>query len=415
MSELSIGGVVVTELADTYGTPLYVYDESKIQDQMAQYLSAFKSNRFETRVLYASKAFQTVAMLNLVADAGLGCDAVSGGEIYTITQSRLPMEQVYFHGNNKTPDELQFAIEEGVVHIVVDNIMELELLNQLARRNDQQLEVMIRLNVGIEAHTHEYIVTSHVDSKFGVAFESEEYDHMMAVLGQSHHLKLEGFHVHIGSQIFDMTAWGQAINKLVSYLANFSQTLSLNLGGGFGIRYTDDDQPLAIPDVMHFLIERVEKALDHYGVELKQLLIEPGRSIVGEAGTTIYTVGYEKVTPNRHYYFVDGGMADNIRPALYQADYACDIANRIDAPKTETVTIAGKYCESGDILIQETQLPPRQPGDLLAIYSTGAYGFSMASQYNRAQRPAVVFVRNGTSRLVVARQTYEDLLRGEIY
>ncbi|MGX7199161.1 diaminopimelate decarboxylase [Enterococcus nangangensis] len=414
MSELLLGGVKATTLAKEYQTPLYVFDEDKIVGMMQAYIKNFKSEEFATKVLYASKAFQTVAVINLAASQGLGLDVVSGGEIFTALKSQMPKEKIYFHGNNKTPQELEFFVESGLTHVVCDNMMEARLLANLAEKAQRTISVMLRLNVGIDAHTHEYINTAFIDSKFGMSYESAECQQTLAAIAASPYLVLEGFHAHIGSQIFEMTAWRAEIDKLVSYLKDFSETLTLNIGGGFGIHYVDSDRPLAPDETARELIAYTEKALAKAQQKIATLIIEPGRSLVGEAGTTLYTVGFEKKTPHKHYLFVDGGMTDNIRPALYQAEYQCDIANRLDAPKTQAVTVAGKLCESGDVLIKNANLPTCVAGDILAVYSTGAYGYSMSSNYNRALTPAVVFVKDGQSRLVVKRQTYLDLLRNEV-
>lgn len=414
MTELEIGGVPASELVRQYGTPLYVYDQEKLEENLQEYRDHFRSDRFKTKILYASKAFQTVAMLNLVNEFGLGVDVVSGGELYTALQSELPVEKIYFHGNNKTTEELRMAFETGVQHIVADNVMELAEIAALTEGYGRGMNIMLRLNVGIEAHTHEYIVTTHIDSKFGVAWDSEDYRECLNILQKSNLLKLEGFHVHIGSQIFEMDAWYAAIDKMVGYVKSYGEPLSLNIGGGFGVRYTEEDQPMSIEANIRQLIHYMEEQLEQQDVSINELLIEPGRSIVAEAGCTLYEVGYQKRTPNKTYYFVDGGMGDNIRPSLYQAKYACDIANKLDAPKTETVTIAGKYCESGDILIHDARLPKVDKGDILVVYSTGAYGYSMSSNYNRVLTPAVVFAKNGQAREVVKRQTFQDLLRNDV-
>ncbi len=415
MQELMIGGLTAKSLAETYQTPLYVYDEGLIEEKMQDLKKYFVSDTFATKVLYASKAFQTVAMLNLAAENGLGLDVVSGGEIFTATKSKMSKKNVYFHGNNKGQEELSLFISEGFSHVVVDNLMEAQLLATLAKKFEKEINVMIRLNVGVEAHTHKYILTSYVDSKFGVAFESDEAKGILQVIENSNFLTLEGFHAHIGSQIFELTAWEKEIEKLVSYLTKFEKPLSLNLGGGFGISYTKDDQPIPLKTVAHSLIAMLEKELKRQHVSLKEAIIEPGRSIVGSAGTTLYTVGFLKETPHKKYAFVDGGMTDNIRPALYQATYSCDLATDLTKEKTTTYTIAGKMCESGDVVIEKAELPELQTGDLLAVYATGAYGYSMSSNYNRALTPAVVFVKDGQSRVVVKRQEYEDLLRNEVY
>lgn len=413
MSILEIGGVPVTELAHQFKTPLYVYDQNQLEATLSTFVNHFKSERFPTKIIYASKAFQTIHFTNLLSEYGFGLDVVSGGELFTALQSDLPRNLIYFHGNNKGLEELELAFKSGVEHIVCDNFMELEVIDKLSRQYQQKMNIQLRLNVGIEAHTHEYIITSHIDSKFGMAFHSEECQKCLTLLNQHPYLIFEGIHSHIGSQIFDLTAWYAAIDKLISYLKTFDRPLVLNIGGGFGIKYTDEDQPLDVAESLRALVHYVENALVSQEVSISELMIEPGRSIVGNAGSTLYTIGYQKQTPAKLYYFVDGGMSDNLRPSLYQAKYQCDVATKMDAPKTETVTVAGKCCESGDVLIDSCLLPTAQPGDLLVVYATGAYGHSMSNQYNKNVIPAVVFVKDGQMKQVVRRQTLEDLIRYE--
>ena len=414
MSILEIGGVKATELANKFKTPLYVYDQTLLESTLATFTTNFKSVHFPTEIIYASKAFQAVQMVNLIARSGLGVDVVSAGELMTVLKSKMPIDKIYFHGNNKSSDELEFAFKAGIKHIICDNFMELEIIDQLAKKFKQEMLIMLRLNVGIEAHTHEYIITSHIDSKFGIAFTSEECQNCLNLLKKNPYLKFEGIHSHIGSQIFDLTAWYAAIDKLVAYLKILDQPLVLNIGGGFGIKYTEDDRPLKLEESLKLLISYVENALDIHGVIIKKLMIEPGRSLVGSAGSTLYTVGYQKKTPEKLYYFVDGGMSDNLRPSLYQAKYECDIATQMDAPKTEKVCVAGKCCESGDVLIEECMLPVARQGDIIVVYATGAYGHSMSNNYNKNVTPAVVFVKNGVATEIIRRQTLEDLLQYDI-
>ena len=414
MSILEIGGIKTTELASRFKTPLYVYDQNQIETTLKTFVDHFKSERFSTKIIYASKAFQAVQMINLASQYGLGLDVVSSGELYTATKSNMPRDLIYFHGNNKSRSELIQAFKLGIKHIICDNFMELEMINSLAYHYQQEMNIMLRLNVGIEAHTHEYVITSHIDSKFGFAWESNECKKCLDLLSNNPYLNFEGIHSHIGSQIFDLTAWYAAIDKLVTYLKNFDQPLVLNIGGGFGIKYTEEDRPLPLAESLNLLINYVENKLVEQQVVISELIIEPGRSIVGNAGHTLYTIGYQKQTPEKLYYFVDGGMSDNLRPSLYQAKYECDIANRMDQPKTQQVTVAGKCCESGDILIKECRLPVAEQGDLLITYATGAYGYSMSNQYNKNLIPAVVFVKDGVPREVIRRQTLEDLMQYEV-
>lgn len=407
-------GMDYVALKNKYGTPLYVYDVNKIKNVIDAYQKEFKSKLFETEILYASKAFCIKEMLRLIQSKGLSLDVVSLGEFSTACAIDFDMNKVYYHGNNKTEEELAYAIEHNVGQIVVDNLYELKTLEKLACIYRQEINIYIRLNVGIEAHTHRYVITAHIDSKFGVLPSSKDFQEMLDIINQSQYLRLVGLHSHIGSQIFDLTAFQASIERLIQICKRFSYPLAINLGGGFGVKYTEADQPVPYDLVAKFLIASVEKELVQQNVHITKLLIEPGRSIVAEAGTTLYTIGSLKQTPNKLYYFIDGGMTDNIRPALYQATYAADIVGKEVALKNKLVTIAGKCCESGDLIIENTLLPEAEPNDLLVTYSTGAYGYSMSSNYNKALTPAVVFVEDGLDRLVVKRQTIEQLLEREI-
>lgn len=397
-------------LKEKYGTPLYVYNIDYMVNVIKQYKENFKSNNFETEIIYASKAFCVKEMLRLVKRECLSLDTVSYGEIYTAKSIDFDLSKVYFHGNNKSKEDLLFAINNNVGTIVVDNLMELELLHEL----DKQVNILIRLNLGVEAHTHKFIVTAHVDSKFGVLYGSNDYIKMIDICKKSNKINLLGFHSHIGSQIFDLEAFNQAIKKMINICKDFDYPLVLNLGGGFGVHYTDEDKPIPFNEVSKYLINSVETECLNNNVTIKKLCIEPGRSIVAEAGSTLYTIGFTKQTPNKLYYFIDGGMTDNIRPALYQAMYSADIVGKENEIKNKVVTIAGKCCESGDLIIENILLPEAKTGDLLVTYSTGAYGYSMSSNYNKALTPAVVFVENGEDRLAVKRQTLEELIMREI-
>ena len=416
---LEISGVSVEQLANACGTPLYVYDENKITQKMSQFHELFQSENFETEVLYASKAFSCKAIVQMAEIHGLCLDVVSGGELYTAMQSGFPMEKIYFHGNNKTWNELIMALEAGVGCIVVDNAMECELLVKAAQRVGTTVRTLIRVNPGVEAHTHKYIVTAHLDSKFGISISRmEDIRDMIQTLTSIPNISFEGFHSHIGSQIFDKDAYVAEIQTLMKFVDDMQKaygitTKALNLGGGFAAYYTCEDHPILLQEVCQTILDTCKWERDRYQLPLEKLMIEPGRSIVAEAGSTLYRIGYQKQTENKKYIFVDGGMSDNIRPALYQAAYACDIANRMDEEKSETVTVAGKCCESGDILVENVRLPRAQTNDLLILYTTGAYGYSMASNYNRLGRPAVVFVKDGKVRFVVKRETYEDMCKLE--
>lgn len=410
--ELKIGEIPCSKLVEKYGTPLYVYDEVLMRNIIRKYKNNLVSDKFETEVLFASKAFACKAMYKLVHEEGIGSDVVSGGELYAALQYQSP-EHIYFHGNNKTLKEIEMGINAGV-KFVCDNLDEAKMLAEASDRLDKDVEVLFRLNVGVEAHTHKFIVTAHVDSKFGMLIGSEDLKKSLEVINNSKHLHLAGFHSHIGSQIFDPSGFYAAIDKLVDYIKTFKEALILNIGGGYGVRYTDEDKPIPFDEISKMLIKHTEEALEKNKCNIKSLVIEPGRSIVGEAGYTLYTIGNIKQTPNRKYYFIDGGMADNIRPALYQAKYDAVIANKVDEPKTEVVTLAGKCCESGDLIIEDIKMAKAERGDIVCVFTTGAYGYSMASHYNKAQTPAVVFVSGARARVVIERETYEDLYRNDV-
>lgn len=411
--ELKIGNIECSRLAKKYGTPLYVYDEANMTRIMTDYRENLKSNRFDTLVLFASKAFACMEMYKLVNKNGLGSDVVSGGELYAALKCGVNPQNIYFHGNNKSDLEIRSGIEAGV-NFVCDSLDEAKTLDKISNELKKNVNVLFRLNVGVEAHTHKFIVTAHVDSKFGLLMDSDDLKEALKVVSDSKYLELVGFHSHIGSQIFETDGFFAAIDKLVAFYKNFDKKLILNIGGGFGVKYTDADKPIEPKVIAKMLIEHVEKTLDSNNVEISKLVIEPGRSIVAESGYTLYTIGNIKQTPHKKYYFIDGGMADNIRPALYQAEYDAVVANKFDMPKTEEICLAGKCCESGDIIIEKIKMAKAEKGDIVCVFTTGAYGYSMSSHYNKAQTPAVVFVNNDKARVVIKRETYEDLYRNDV-
>lgn len=413
---MEISQVKVQDLVKQYGSPLYVYDQNQIENQLSLFKNNLKSSSFDCDVIYASKAFNCKAMIQLVKKMDCSLDCVSGGELYTAYQAGFDMKRVYFHGNNKSEEELKMAMKYGVGTIVVDNRMEVELLSKLSRSIDYNVSILLRINPGVEAHTHQYIVTANIDSKFGVSIENtEEILEIIHFVEQSPHLSFDGFHAHIGSQIFESDAFVAEINTLCEWIKKKDMPCStLNLGGGFAAYYTKEDHPIPIESVCSILISNLEKNKDLYKLPIEKICIEPGRSIVGEAGSTIYTIGCMKETKHKNYIFVDGGMSDNIRPALYQAKYDCVIDQKEDLPKTIHYKVAGKCCESGDVLIEDACLPKVESGDLLVVKTTGAYGYSMSSHYNKALSLPVVFCKDGKSKLVIAGQTYEDLIRLEM-
>ena len=419
-NDLVIGGIKASDLAKAYGTPLYVMDEQLLLDKCRGYIRGFKVKENNNRVAFAGKAFLTLEMCKLINEEGLYLDVVSGGELYTAYKANFPMEKIYFHGNNKTLEEIEFGIKLGVGRFIVDNIEEIIKINEIAESYDKKQDIYLRLTPGIEAHTHDYIKTGQIDSKFGFAPVGNIIMDAVKKSLELDNINLVGLHCHIGSQIFETEPFKDAAEVMLNYIYDIKQETGhyideLDLGGGFGIYYSEGDKPKKIEEYCNVILDSVEKKCEALGIKKPILTIEPGRSIVANAGITLYTVGTIKDIPGvRKYLSVDGGMTDNIRPALYGAKYEALIANKASEPMTDKVTIAGKCCESGDILIQDIQIQKAKSGDILAILSTGAYGFSMASGYNKITRPAVVFVRNGEARLVVKRQSYEDLIKEEV-
>ncbi|MDR7243581.1 diaminopimelate decarboxylase [Priestia megaterium] len=417
---LEIGGVDTVELASNFGTPLYVYDVALIRQRARGFKETFEKHGVKAQVAYASKAFSTIAMVQVVHEEGLSLDVVSGGELYTALAADFPKERIHFHGNNKSRAELEMAIKEDVGCIVVDNFYEIALLQEITEQYQKKMPVLLRLTPGIEAHTHDYILTGQEDSKFGFDLQNGQADEAVRLVQNSKGLELLGIHCHIGSQIFETTGFIMATQKLFAKMKEWKQSIEfvpqvLNLGGGFGIRYTEEDQPIPVSQYVEVIIEEVKKQSKQLEVEIPEIWIEPGRSLVGDAGTTLYSIGSRKHVPNvREYVAIDGGMNDNIRPALYQAKYEAVIANRMNDESDELVSIAGKCCESGDMLMWDVHLPKANPDDLLAMFCTGAYGYSMASHYNRLPKPAVVFVEDGEAQLVVKRETYEDIVKNDV-
>lgn len=418
---LEIGGCDVTELARVYGTPLYIYDEALIRQKCREFVDAFRSVGVPFQVAYASKAFCTMAMCRIVAEEGLSLDVVSEGELYTALRAGFPPERIHFHGNNKSPDEIDMAVGARVGCFVVDNFYEMEVLRDVARRRGVKVRVLLRVAPGVEAHTHEYVMTGQADTKFGFDLESGAADRALEEAVRMETMEVVGVHAHIGSQIFETVGFRATAEKLGQLAARARErtgvTFSVvNVGGGFGIRYTEEDRPPAVTDYVRAVTDAVRAAfgrIENY--PLPEVWVEPGRSVVGEAGTALYTIGSWKEIPGiRRYVAVDGGMADNPRPALYGARYEAILANRANEQADTVVTVAGKCCESGDMLIRDCRLPNPRPGDLLAVFCSGAYQYSMASNYNRLRRPAVVFVRDGAADVVVKRETLDDVVGNDV-
>ncbi|KAA0550334.1 diaminopimelate decarboxylase [Bacillus sp. BGMRC 2118] len=417
---LEIGGVDTVDLAAQYGTPLYVYDVALIKERAQGFIHTFEKLGVKAQVAYASKAFSSIAMFQLVEEEGLSLDVVSGGELYTAVAAGFPTERIHFHGNNKSVHEIEMALQAGIGCFVVDNFYELTLLEETCRQLQKKAKILIRITPGIEAHTHDYILTGQEDSKFGFDLQSGQADEALKLIQTFEFVELLGIHSHIGSQIFETTGFVMAAEKLFEEINNwnikYKYTPSVvNLGGGFGIRYTSDDDPIPVSRYVEEIVSAVNVKVKEYNLTMPEIWIEPGRSLVGDAGTTLYSIGSRKEVPNvRKYVAVDGGMSDNIRPALYEAKYEAVIANRMRDKNEEIVSIAGKCCESGDMLIWDLPLPKSTSDDILAVFCTGAYGYSMANNYNRIPRPPVVFVEDGQSELVVKRESYEDLIRLDI-
>lgn len=413
---LTIGGVDAVDLAKEYGTPLVVYDAGKIREQIQNFKAVFEREGLAYEVSYASKAFSTVAMYQLLKEEGAATDVVSAGELYTAIKAGFPMEKVNFHGNNKSRFELEMAVKNHVGRIMLDNFHEIDLLDEVLTEQDSQINVVLRITPGISAHTHEYDQTGQVDSKFGFDLESGQADQALKKVLANPRMHVLGLHAHIGSQIFELNGFEMAAQKLVEVAADWREKFNytarvINVGGGFGIKYIEQDHPLKPEEFVKAIIKTIKVEAKKYDFPLPEIDIEPGRSIVGPAGYNLYTVGSQKVVPNlRPYITVDGGMGDNIRPALYQAEYEAVLANDPLKEAAEDVRLAGKYCESGDILIEHAHLPHVVTGDIIAMLDTGAYGYSMASNYNRNPRPAVVFAENGKAKLVVKRESLEDLV-----
>ena len=417
---LSIGGVDAAELAKEFKTPLYVMDQELIETTIDKMKEAFQSNRFDTQIAYAGKAFLSMGMLKLVDAKELDLDVVSGGELYTAYKAGFPMDRVHLHGNNKTAEELEMAIEFGIKEIVIDNEDEIDKIERICREKGKKQAVLVRIDPGIEAHTHHYIKTSGLTSKFGISLFQDNLFDIIKRLNDSEWIEFKGFHTHIGSQIFQSAFFIFALDEIFKYLDKLKKELGIvvhtvNMGGGFGVYYKEGDDPKPIEEVLSEIITYTEAMEIKYQIGFKELCIEPGRSIVGNAGTTLYEVGGIKETVGgKTYVFIDGGMSDNIRTALYQAEYEAGVVNKLNDTDVREITLAGKLCESGDIIIEKGKLPKAtEIGDIVAVTTTGAYCYTMSSNYNRMMRPAVVFVKDGKAKVAVKRETLDDLIRND--
>ncbi|MFD2611957.1 diaminopimelate decarboxylase [Paenibacillus gansuensis] len=417
---LEIGGCDVQDLAAQHGTPLYIVDEALVRQRCREYVDAFRASGLQFQVAYASKAFCVMAMCRIADEEGMSLDVVSDGELYTALQAGFPAHRIHFHGNNKTPEEIEMAIDANIGCFVVDNFIELHMLNAIAAEKGAVVKVLLRITPGVEAHTHEYISTGQQDSKFGFDLANGSAYKAIKEASSLPNIDLLGVHSHIGSQIFEVEGFTMAVEKVSAFAVDVRRELDvtfrvINLGGGFGIRYTEGDTPLQVSEYVKAITDGIKTFFSQAGYPTPEIWVEPGRSIVGEAGTTLYTVGTSKEIPGvRKYIAVDGGMTDNPRFALYESKYEAMLANRATEKATETVTVAGKCCESGDKLIIDLELPPAKTGDLLAVSCTGAYNYAMASNYNRIRRPAVVFVKDGQSDVVVKRESFGDIVGNDI-
>jgi len=408
---LHIGGCNLVELAQKYGTPLYVIDEATIRKTCQEYIEAFK-NYPNIKFMYASKALCSLAITKILNDEDFGFDTVSGGEIYTVYKAGIDMSHVLFNGNNKTRKELELALNLNVGRFSVDNFYEAELLNKIAFEKGMDVDILLRITPGIECHTHDYIQTGQIDSKFG--FDMQQIDTIVElIITKYKNLKLKGLHAHIGSQIFELQSFTDEVEILIKELENLNNKFNielseLNIGGGLGVKYTAEDNP---PSILE-LADAIGKSLNEYSNKIT-IYLEPGRSVISTAGVTLYTIGSNKTTSEgKKYVAIDGGMADNPRPSMYQAKYTAEVANN-NENETELVTIAGRYCESGDILIENIELPKLNAGDILCVYNTGSYNYSMASNYNRVEKPAMVLVNSAQSDMIVNRESLEDLIARE--
>lgn len=424
---LVIGGNDVVDLKEKYGTPLYIVDIATIKKQCREYRKNFKFPDLEVDIIYASKAFICTAMCQLMEKEGLGLDVSTGGELFIALNSGFPAEKIYFHGNNKSADEIRYGLESGIGHFMVDNFAELETLEKLYSRNDKKQKIMLRVNPGIKADTHEHVQTGKLDSKFGFGIHNGRALEAVKRVKQNTRFELTGIHAHIGSQIFNISCYEKLIEVMIKFIKEARDRLDISItgidiGGGLGIKYVSGDRPVDIEDFAGMVCSAIIKYQNKFNINLDRLYVEPGRSIIGNAGVTMYEAGLVKETGgSRKYIMVDGGMSDNIRPMLYQAKYSAYVANRMEDCADTTggagkmhYTIAGKHCESGDVIINDIELPPVTGGDFIVVATTGAYCYSMSNNYNSQPKSAVVAVEDGNSWVWVKRQTYKELVMGDV-
>ena len=416
-SHLHVGGCDCIELVNEYGTPLYVFDEFTLRSKCQEFRNEFTQRYRNTLVTYASKAFLNKALALLLKEEELGLDTVSGGELSIAQSVAFPPDRIYFHGNNKTADELKLALDWGIGRIVVDNFHELELLDSLAGERGISQSILLRLTPGIDAHTHRHTTTGILDSKFGFPLAAEQADMAIAQAMSASNLDLAGIHFHLGSPVPETSPYEMAINLVLRFSKDMEAKYNFHLkefspGGGFAVQYTLDSPTLGIADYAGAITNSLTAMIDELRLSPPKLIIEPGRAIVGQAGIALYTVGAIKDIPGiRKYIYIDGGMGDNIRPALYEAKYEALVANKVGEKETTNVSIAGRYCESGDILARDTAIAPVSPGDIIAIPVSGAYALPMSSNYNMVTRPAIIMVKDGNVRLIRKRESYQDMMR----
>ena len=414
---LEIGGCDVVELAERFGTPLFIYDEQTLRDQCRAYMDAFRSRLGDTEIVYASKAFCCRAMCELVTEEGLSLDVASGGELFTARLAGVRPERIYFHGNNKSPVEIEAGLDAGIGFFVVDSLHEIELLAAAARRRSVRQRVLVRLTPGVRPATHSYVQTGQADSKFGFGLAEGLADEAVRRLLAAADLELVGVHAHIGSQIFDLSSHRREVEVLFAAVADWRREHGfecrlVNFGGGLGIRYTEQDHPSSIAEFAEAVVSAARASSARYGLPLPRLLVEPGRSIAGKAAVTAYRIGTIKEIPGvRTYVAIDGGMSDNMRPMLYDSKYEAMLAGKAETPASVVVTVAGKHCEMSDVLVRDVAIAPPEVGDVLVTPGTGAYGYVMANNYNMVPRPAVVMVGGDEARVIVERETWQDVTR----
>jgi diaminopimelate decarboxylase len=418
---LSIGGCDVVDLAHEYGTPLYVFDEKTLRGQCRAFLQAFRSRYPNTAVAYAAKAYLGRAIAAIMAQEGMDLDVVSGGELAIARSVNFAPERIHFHGNNKSEDELNEALDYGIARVIVDNFHEMHVLNGLALARKMRQRVLLRLSPGVDAHTHRLTTTGTTDNKFGIPLVTGQAEHAVRQVMSMPGLEMVGLHIHLGSPVFEKEPYAQAVDVIFDFAAKMRKETGFELqefspGGGFAVNYTKEQEAPSPDDYADIIVSGIRSGIEKHDLGEPRVFIEPGRSIVARAAVALYTVGSTKDVPGvRRFVSVDGGMADNIRPALYESKYSAVIANKPLDERSETVTIAGKYCESGDVLLRDAALPPLVPGDVLVMPTAGAYNLSMASNYNASQRPAIALVSDGEAKLMRRRETYDDLLRSDVW